>query len=265
MKERVDFSEAKRRWRLEPEAPTGIAWKVRRGRVLPGAVAGTFDQSIGRWRLRSDGVAYLTSHIVWLLVHSEWPPGQLQHVDGDVSNNSIGNLRLLDLRTENIDLLTRLHQVFEWDDEKQELTRKRQTSGRVKVGDVAGILHKPSGYEFVSVDGKHYKKHRIIFALANGCWPEKDIDHINGDRSDNRLKNLREATRSQNNANAKLYSNNTSGHKGVSYSKSLRKWHSYISFNNQRTHLGYFATAEEAARVRRLEAAKLHGKFARAK
>ena len=82
---------------------------------------------------------------------------------------------------------------------------------------------------------------------AHGTWPEKQLDHINGIRDDNRLVNLREATPAENQQNRALHPLNTSGHPGVTWNKKERKWHAKIAVANKRYHLGLFDTVEEAA------------------
>lgn len=94
-----------------------------------------------------------------------------------------------------------------------------------------------------------------------GEWPEQTIDHINNDRADNRWANLRAATYAQNNANTGLRGNNTSGFTGVSYKKQKRLWLAYIGHNGERKFVGYFKTAEEAAKARATAEAAYFGEF----
>lgn len=117
-----------------------------------------------------------------------------------------------------------------------------------------------SGEAFTSVDTKGYRRgtilgrriraHRVIWALVHGEWPEQ-IDHINGDRQDNRLRNLRNVLSCENQRNMRRPSNNTSGIIGVSFFTASRRWRAHISFGGVQHHLGYFATKEEAAEARR--------------
>lgn len=88
-------------------------------------------------------------------------------------------------------------------------------------------------------------------------------DHENCNTLDNRRRNLRIATNSQNGANRERLSNNTSGYKGVSWDKRRRKWHAYIYFNKKQIHLGFFDTAEQAYEAYCAAAIRLHGEFAR--
>ena len=112
--------------------------------------------------------------------------------------------------------------------------------------------------------GKYRDKllHRIIAEKA-GLDMSNEIDHKDGDRVNNLLSNLRPATHSQNQMNSKAYSNNTSGYKGVTWCKKLKKWQARIQINGIRNHLGYFNTAKEAYAAY-CQAAKIyHREFAR--
>lgn len=92
--------------------------------------------------------------------------------------------------------------------------------------------------------------------------PNSIVDHKNRNRLDNRRKNLRIATRSQNQWNRSLQKNSTSGFKGVTWHKKDRKWHARIGINNQRIHLGGFKSKKEAFEAYKSAAAHLHGSFA---
>ena len=89
------------------------------------------------------------------------------------------------------------------------------------------------------------------------------VDHINGNPTDNRLANLRACTLSQNQANRKLNSNNTSGYKGVRWHKVAKKWQARINYKGKELNLGLHSTAELAALAYNHEAEKLFGEFAK--
>lgn len=90
-----------------------------------------------------------------------------------------------------------------------------------------------------------------------------DVDHWNNNGLDNRKINLRVGTRTQNNANRRISSNNTSGYKGVSHHRQTGKWRAYVSSGGQHRHLGIFPTPEEAALAYNAAALELWGPFAR--
>lgn len=107
------------------------------------------------------------------------------------------------------------------------------------------------GYRNVRVDGATYAEHRLAWFYVHGQWPAADIDHINRVRDDNRLANLRPATRSENCQNQPVRSTNRSGVTGVYYHSCARKWVALISVDKKQRHLGVFDTAEQAAAARK--------------
>jgi hypothetical protein len=131
-----------------------------------------------------------------------------------------------------------------------------------KVGDIAGSLN-DKGYLRVTVKNKEIKVHRIAWAIHHGQFPTIIIDHKNGIRHDNRISNIREATRSDNCSNKIKQSNNTSGYVGVYYfpERKLKKYEAIISKNKKRYFLGGFETAEDAYNAYKEKAKELHGEF----
>jgi HNH endonuclease len=106
-----------------------------------------------------------------------------------------------------------------------------------------------NGYLYVGYRGSKLRAHRVVWALAHGRWPVEDIDHINGDRSDNRLENLREVTRQQNLQNTARRKDNTTGITGVRRMRG--RWQARIFLDGQYTCLGTFDDLSEAAAVRK--------------
>ena len=126
---------------------------------------------------------------------------------------------------------------------------------------IAGCVN-PKGYRQIMVDKIRYQAHRIAWLITYDVWPEADIDHINGNRDDNRLCNLRQATRGQNVCNAPVRSDNTSGTKGVSWINRCQKWAATICIKGKIKHLGYFNNLEEAAIKAKEARDQHHGPFA---
>jgi len=118
-----------------------------------------------------------------------------------------------------------------------------------------------SGYVTIKFMKKTTTVHRIVFLYHHGYLP-KEIDHINGNKSDNRIENLRDATHCQNMMNIKKYSLNTSGYKGVRLHKKAKKWIAEIKQNNKYHYLGLFDCPKKAYEVYCNKALELHGEFA---
>lgn len=136
----------------------------------------------------------------------------------------------------------RVRELFDYDEENGCLIRKFK-SGKRKP---CGIKPNSTGYGEVKIDWKMYKVHRVIWLWHKGTWPDGDIDHKDQNRMNNRIENLRPATRSENLHNKGLYCNNTSGYPGVSFHKQRNKYQAYIEVKRKRIYLGLFDTAEEA-------------------
>ncbi len=152
----------------------------------------------------------------------------------------------------------RLHDLFLYQDGN--LVRKI-TVARAKAGSIAGSPQN-KGYIQVYVDGKNCLLHRLVFLFHHGYMP-KMIDHINGNRLDSRIENLREATSSQNQQNRKIQRNNLSGFKGAVYHPQKMKWQGRIQVNKKKFSLGYYNLAEEAHEAYKKAATTFFGEFAR--
>ena len=141
--------------------------------------------------------------------------------------------------------------IFKW---------KNSKSRSIKKGTTAGTIHKP-GYVKIVLNRKSYWAHRIAWFYYYGSWPrgkQNQEDHINRNRSDNIIKNLRLVTNRINCQNHEIYSHNTSGINGVCFNNQFRKWQAYIKTNElkgpgayKQKHLGYFTTFEEALYARK--------------
>jgi hypothetical protein len=107
------------------------------------------------------------------------------------------------------------------------------------------------GYLSGEIFYRAYFAHRVIWMLAHGEWPEADIDHINGDRSDNRLANLRSVSRAENGRNQGIRRNNKSGVMGVCWSPRNAKWKAQIRVGGEQKHIGFFTDLAAATAARK--------------
>lgn len=120
--------------------------------------------------------------------------------------------------------------------------------GRQKAGDEAGCLS-PQGYRYLNFCGRATPAHRLAWLWVYGEWPTGDVDHVNRNRLDNRIENLRVVTRSLNIHNS--VGRAMSGDKGVTAASKGKKWEARIMVNHKAIYLGRYATVEEAAAARK--------------
>lgn len=150
-----------------------------------------------------------------------------------------------------------LKRLLDYNPETGAFTWKLVDNNRLRPGDVAGSIRK-SGYINLGVQGALYLAHRLAWLYVNGQWPAGELDHINRDRSDNRIVNLREVTREQNCQNMLKPSNNTSGYKGVTFDRRKNMWMAKIYTRKRSRFLGYWHRAEDAGAAYAAAAAKIH-------
>ena len=130
----------------------------------------------------------------------------------------------------------RVKELLEYEKTTGIFVRRVRTSNRIKVGEIAGSKDK-SGYVCIRVDGKTYKAHRLAWLYVHGAWPTGEIDHINNQKDDNRISNLRDVSKSINQQNRKTVRG---------YSKDGNRWKAQIRAAGKWKHLGCFATEAEA-------------------
>lgn len=149
------------------------------------------------------------------------------------------------------------HQIFEYRD--GELFWKINR-GNIAAGTKAGVINR-RGYLQVMVQKKNYLGHRVIFLMHHGYMPP-EIDHIDGNPSNNRIENLREATHEQNIANIGLRKTNTSGAKNVIYREKKKRWEVSLCFNGERFYGGQFRDFSSAQTAAAELRDKVHKEFA---
>lgn len=151
-----------------------------------------------------------------------------------------------------------LRQALYYNPASGEFTWRRR--GR-RQGKRAGAV--ANGSRRIGLYGRYYEEQRLAWFYMTGAWPESKINHADLNRSNNRWGNLRPATNSQISSNSRIYSNNTSGFKGVSLDSRKGRWRATIRKDGCLHHLGYFHMREEAHAAYVAAAVKLFGKFAR--
>ena len=153
----------------------------------------------------------------------------------------------------------RMQKLFEYKDGS--LYWKMKIAKCIKIGAEAGFKQ-GNGYRGVVIDKKIYSLHRIIFLHQHGYLPEI-VDHIDGDILNNRIENLRGATRNENLYNRRVGVNNTSGVKNVSWNKASQKWTVLIQQQGKPRYFGRYESLDEAKQIALDARKKLHGSFAR--
>jgi len=152
-----------------------------------------------------------------------------------------------------------LQHLFNYED--GELYWKNHHWFKNNVGKKAGTKMK-TGYYHICIKQQIYLKHRLIFLYHHGYLPEY-IDHINGDKDNNRIENLRPADYNQNGYNQKIPKNNKSGYKGVVWRENQKRWIAQVGYKNKMYHLGSFILKKDAIDTVKIFREKHHKEFAR--
>ena len=158
----------------------------------------------------------------------------------------------------------RLREVLEYSSRTGVFKWKMVTSNRVKIGDIAGQLDM-HGYRRVNVDGVRYWAGHLAWLYVHGVWPKSEIDHVNLVKHDNRIANLREATRNENKRNVRIRKHNKCGFKGV-YKHAQMKADRYVAqifVDKKRIYLGLFKTPQAAHVAYAAASRTYHGTFGR--
>jgi hypothetical protein len=153
----------------------------------------------------------------------------------------------------------RLKELLDYDPETGLFTWRSRSSNRIQVGDIAGS-YSPYGYLQIRIDGRLYMAHRLAWLYINGELPKGILDHANLLKDDNRISNLRPATKSQNGANGPVRHN---GLKGAYWIDRAGRWLSQIQKGGKAIYLGYFHTEQQAHCAWWAAAQHMHGEFAR--
>lgn len=139
-------------------------------------------------------------------------------------------------------------------------TWKQDRSRNAKAGGVAGNIN-DKGYIKIKIDGKLYSAHRLVYLVCLGYLPEKEVDHINGHKHDNRFINLREVGRKQNQQNTGVQKNNKIGVKGITFHRG--KYRVTMNVDGKQKYLGKYDNLEMAELAAKEARLKYHGEYAK--
>jgi hypothetical protein len=135
------------------------------------------------------------------------------------------------------------------------------TSGKSRKGSPAGYISK-RGYVQIGLEGKIYLAHRLAWFYVTGVWPTKNVDHIDGNPTNNAIENLRLASQSENIRNSRLSKSNTSGHKGVCWDSKHGRWLAYLKLNYKHVLFKLYDSFDDAVAAVDSARQKYHGQFA---
>ncbi len=238
-----DLTLARLREVLDYDPATGVfTWKVRLSdNVPPGRVAGPSGI------IRIDRGKYRASRLAWFYVHGEWPTGQV------FGNGGGKTARLSDLSATGSVNIPRneltadvLRQFLRYDPQSGEFTWIKKTGCKTVIGSCAGSRRSINGYSYISIFRTFYLAHRLAWLYMTGSWPDAQIDHVDGNRKNNRWDNLRDIPMAGNAQNRRVPRVDCStGVIGVV--KKGRGFAARITYDGgKRRYLGTFDTSEEA-------------------
>jgi HNH endonuclease len=158
----------------------------------------------------------------------------------------------------------RLHELLRYDPRTGKFRWRVRKKSNHNAGDIAGCRMR-SEYWAVHIDGRRYPAHQLAYLYMEGKWGRPVVDHRDGNPLNNRWRNLRLSTHSENAANRMRMRSNTSGFKGVVFDRRRGKWRASITKQGRHYPLGSHATADKAHAAYVVKARELYGEFARTK
>ncbi len=224
---------------------TGNVSRLGKGNILQRT------HSDGYLECRIGAISILHHRLAFLYMTGDIPK-RIVHINGDRKDNKWANLTPFVKTGKRKEILTaqKLRDLVVYDPDTGLFARKHDENHRRKAGDIVGTMS-ATGYWVYTITNTQYKLHRLAYMYMTGEMPPAQIDHINGNRADNRWANLRAATQAENGTNQKRSVRNKSGVSGVSWDNQFRKWHAQIRHNGKRVHLGRYDNFLFAVGVRK--------------
>jgi hypothetical protein len=246
-------------FRYEPD--TGLFyWRVDRNN---GIKAGTQTLRLSKRKNKQprallffDMQEFKAQDVAWAYINGEWPNGVVRPKNGITTDLRISNL-YVEKRLSGDPTPEDIRRLFNYDAVTGVVSRAVATR---KHPEGRPLLPHKKKYKSVVVGSKVYRLHVIAWVHYHGKWPEGFLDHANGDKSDNRIANLREASPAENLMNA-IRPIGVSGFRGVFRSDVKGKWVARINKDNTTYHLGQFKSLEEAKMARIKKEQELYGEF----
>lgn len=240
----MDYQEVRKIFNYREDGK--LIWKeTRSNNARKGMVAGFINH--GSPVVFLNGRKMLQSKVVFLWHNGHLPQKALYHINGIKSDNRIENLQegTQSISNHAESFQDMLHKLFRYREDGQLIWIKKKTGA--KFNKPAGAMHR-NGYKVITIDGKQYPAHRLIWAYHHGYLPECEIDHINREKDDNRIENLRMVSTSCNQRNTGNWSTCTTGVKGVV--KGYKGFRAHVRLMNKTFNLGDFDDFDEAVLTR---------------
>jgi hypothetical protein len=197
-----------------------------------------------------EGKFYTKHRLAWAIHYGVWPVGDIKHINGIRTDNRITNLEEVEpyktrVRKKNINPLPTYEEMA------AEYQYNPDTGRIYNTWKQCFMSVQSTGYLYGSHKGRNLLAHRVAWLLYYGEWPTGEVDHIDHDQMNNRIKNLRDVSSTVNSQNKGLGMSNTSGIVGVSWVKDTARWKAYIGIENRLIVLGTFVNFKDAVAKRR--------------
>jgi hypothetical protein len=233
----LDYETANRLFRIDAE--TGAV--VRRVKTGVSTASG---RGLSGANVEIDGRSYCVKKVAWLLLYGTYPLTPVVALDGNPLNAKPENLMLakrLSREHELIDCLEDVKRVLAYEPESGLFVWRAWAGKKSVPGEIAGWAHS-QGYTAISLFGLKVYAHRLAFLFQLGRFPDDVVDHINGNRKDNRWSNLRDVNQRTNveNRTSPLSANSASGLLGVHWCSQQNKWQAEIKSFGRKKHIGFF-------------------------